>query len=211
LGVPGTFTGLTSGCEHNLEVYAVTRLWHVALAARGLDDPLRSSNPDTVTAEDPVVSRQDALHRRIVAVEEDRGLSLPLIEALRVSIAEEVGLITRRRKQRRAVLSGLCRIAGPVDPNQRPPLTFTEEAQARLRRLLPSNIGYSTSFVRLVAELRVSKGFDWETWDEAVARPLFIGTLPVDDRPLRAFCEANSGCLTEDVRQALRRRSPRHA
>ena len=32
LGVPGTFAGLAAGCEQDLEAYAVTRLWHVALA-----------------------------------------------------------------------------------------------------------------------------------------------------------------------------------
>jgi hypothetical protein len=204
LGVPGTFTGLASGCEHNLEGYAVTRLWNVALAARGLDDPLFSSNPDTVTSENPVISRQDALHRRIVAVEEDHGLSLPLIQALRVSIEKEVGLITHHGQQRRAILLGLCRIARPVNPNQRPPLTFTEAAQARIRARLPRGIGYSTGLTRLADEMAFRKGFDWEAWDEVWARPLFVGASPVDDGPWRAFLRNELRVLvTEHVRQAL--------
>jgi uncharacterized protein YbcC (UPF0753/DUF2309 family) len=204
LGVPGTFAGLASGCEHKLEVYAVTRLWHTALAARGLDDPLRSPNPDTVTAEDPLVSLRDALHRRIVAVEEDRGLSLPLIEALRTAIEEEVRLFTRRRTQRGAILLGLCRIAGPVDPNQLPPLTFTEETQSRLRVRLPRGIGYPTGLMRLADDVYLRKGFDWEAWDDVLARPLFVGTAPVDDGAWRAFLRDGLRVrVTEDVRQAL--------
>jgi uncharacterized protein YbcC (UPF0753/DUF2309 family) len=202
--VAGTLTGLASGCEQDLEAYAVTRLWHETLAARGLNDPASPTNPDTLAAEDPFVSRQEALHRRIVAVEEDRGLSLPLIEALRASIDEEVRLVTRHRKQRRAILLGLCRIAGPVDSDQMPPLTFTEEAQVRLRARLPRGIGYSTGLMRLADEVHLRTGFDWEAWDDMLARPLLVGASPVDDGPWRAFLRNELRVLvTEDVRQAL--------
>jgi hypothetical protein len=105
------------------------------------------------------VSLRDALHRRIMAVEEDRGLSLPLIEALRTAIEEEVRLFTRRRRQRGAILLGFCRIAGPMDTHQLPPLTFTEETQSRLRVRLPRGIGYPTGLMRLVDEVHLRKGF----------------------------------------------------
>lgn len=204
LGMTGTFPGLASGCEHDLEAYAVTRLWHEALAARGLDDPASRTNPDTLAAEEPFVSRREALHRRIVAVEEDRGLSLPLIEALRASIEEEVRVVTWRRKQRSTILLGLCRTAGPVDPNQKPSLTLTEAAQARLRVRLPGGIGYSTGLMRLAAEVHFHKGFEWETWDDVLARPLFVGASPVNDGPWRVFLRDELRVVvTEDVRHAL--------
>ena len=204
LDATGTFAGIVSGCERDLEAYAVTRLWHATLAARGLDDPLSPTNPETLCAEDCSTTRLDSLHRRIMAVEQDGGLALPLTATIRDAIEEEVRFVGRRREQRRAILSGLCRTSGPGDPTQAPPLTLTAEAQARIRTLFPSNISYSTGFVRLAAELRVSKGFDWATWDEACARPLFVGTLPVDDRPWRAFLREELRVrLTESLRQAL--------
>jgi hypothetical protein len=204
LGVEGTLTGLASGCEHDLEAYALTRLWHEVLAARGLNDPASPTNPETMAAEDPFVSRQEALHRRIVAVEEDCGLSLPLIEALRASIEQEVRVVTRRCEQRRAILLGLCRTAGPADPNQMPPLTFTGAAQTRLRAHLPRGIGYSTGLMRLAEEVQFRKGFDWVSWDDVLARPLLVGTSPVDDGPWRTFLRNELRVLvTKGVRQAL--------
>ncbi|HSL02809.1 MAG TPA: putative inorganic carbon transporter subunit DabA [Nitrospiraceae bacterium] len=208
LGVTGTFSGLASGCEHDLEAYAVTRLWHVALAARGLDDPLSLTNPETLTAENCSASRLDSLHRRIVAVEKDCGLALPLTGTTRTAIEEEVHFVARRRERRRAILLGLCRISGPVDPNQMPPLTLTEEAEAMLQTPLPSGIRYSTGLIRLAAELRFRKGFDWQIWDEVLAQPLFLSaspvTSPVNDRPLRVFLRDELRVrLTEDIRQAL--------
>jgi len=166
LGVAGTFAGLASGCEHDFEAYAVTRLWQEALAARGLNDPASPTNPDTLAAEDPFVSRLDALHRRIVAVENDGGLPLPLTETIHTAIEEEVHVVTRRRQQCRAIILGLRRISGPTDPNQIPPLTFTEDAQTRLRVCLPRGIGYSTGLMRLADEVQLHKGFHWKTWDE---------------------------------------------
>ncbi len=204
LDATGTFAGIVSGCERDLEAYAVTRLWHATLAARGLDDPLSPTNPETLCAEDCSTTRLDSLHRRIMAVEQDGGLALPLTASIRDAIEEEVRFVGRRREQRRTIKLGLSRTSGPGDLNQTPPLTLTAKAQARIRALFPSSISYSVSFVRLVAELRISKGFGWETWDEACARPLFIGTLPVDDRPWRAFLREELRVrLTESLRQAL--------
>ena len=208
LGVAGTFSGLASGCERDLEAYAVTHLWHVTLAARGLDDPLSPTNPETLTAEDCSASRLDALHRRIVAVEQDGGLALPLTESTRAAIEKEIHLVGRRREQRRAILVSLCRTSGPVDPNQMPPLTLTEEAESTLRAPLPNGIRYSTGLIRLAAELRLRKGFDWQMWDDVLAQPLLLSpspvTSPVDDGPCRAFLRDQLRVrLTEGVRQAL--------
>jgi hypothetical protein len=204
LNVTGTFTGIASGCERDLEAYAVTRLWHATLAVRGLDDPLSPTNPETLCPEDCSAVRLDTLYRRIMTVEQDGGLALPLTATLRETIEEEVRFVGRRRERRRAILSGLSRTSRPGDPNEAPPLTLTAEAQTRLRAVFPSNIGYSTGFVRLVAQLRVSKGFDWETWDEAFVHPLFVGTSPVDDRPWRAFLRDGLRVrVTAGLRQAL--------
>jgi uncharacterized protein YbcC (UPF0753/DUF2309 family) len=208
LGVTGTFSGLASGCEQDLEAYAVTHLWHVALASRGLDDPLSSTNPETFTDEDCSASRVDALHRRIVAVEQDCGLALPLTETTRAAIHEVVHFVARRRRQLRAILLDLCRTSGPVDPNRMPPLTLTEEAEAKLRAPLPNGIRYSTGLLRLAAELRLREGFDWQLWDEVLAQPLLLSpspvTSPVDDGPWRAFLRDELRVrLTEDIRQAL--------
>ncbi len=208
LGVAGTFSGIASGCERDLEAYAVTHLWHVTLAARGLDDPLSPTNPETMTAEDCSVSRLDALHRRIVAVEQDGGLALPLTASTRAAIEKEIHLVGRRREQRRAILVSLCRTSGPVDPNQMPPLTLTEEADATLRAPLPNGIRYSTGLIRLAAELRLRKGFDWQMWDDVLAQPLLLSpspiTSPVNDGPCRAFLRDELRVrLTEGVRQAL--------
>ena len=208
LGVAGTFSGLGSGCEHDLEAYTVTRLWHVALAARGLDDPLSPTNPETLTAEDCSASRLDSLHRRIIAVEQDCGLALPLTDTTRAAIEEEVHFVARRRKQLRAILLDLCLTSGPMDPNRMPPLTLTEEAEATLRTPLPNGIRYSTGLIRLAAELRLRKGFDWQVWDEVLVQPLLISpspiTSPVNDGPCRAFLRDELRVrLTEDVRQAL--------
>ena len=203
----GTFSGLASGCEQDLEAYTVTRLWHVALAARGLDDPLSPTNPETLTAEDCSASRLDSLHRRIVAVEQDCGLALPLTDTTRAAIEEEIHFVTRRREGRRSLLA-LCRTSGPGDPSRMPPLTLTEEAEAKLRTPLPNGIRYSTGLIRLAAELRLRKGFDWPLWDDVLAHPLLLSpspvTSPVDDGPWRAFLRAELRVrLTDDVRQAL--------
>ena len=190
----------------------MTRLWHVALAVRGLDDPLFPTTPDTVTTEDPVVSRQDALHRRIVAVEEDRGLSLPLIEALRAAIEEEIRFVDRRRELRHVIQSGLDRILGSADSHRVPPLTLTEEAETKLRTQLPRGMGYPIGLMRLVVELRVRKGFDWQIWNEVCAQPLFASTSPVDDGTWRTFLRSELRIrLTEDLRSALQEKfsSPR--
>lgn len=208
LGVSGTFSGLGSGCEHDLEAYTVTRLWHVALAARGLDDPLSPTNPETLTAEDCSASRLDSQHRRIVAVEQDCGLALPLTDTIRAAIEEEVHFVARRRKQLRAILLDLCLTSGPMDPNKIPPLTLTEEAEATLRTPLPNGIRYSTGLIRLAAELRLRKGFDWQMWDDVLAQPLLLSpspvTSPINDGPCRAFLRDELRVrLTEDVRQAL--------
>ncbi|MGH7215783.1 MAG: putative inorganic carbon transporter subunit DabA, partial [Nitrospiraceae bacterium] len=212
LGVTGTFSELAAGCEQDLEAYAVTRLWHVALAVRGLDDPLFPTNPDTVTTEDPVVSRQDALHRRIVAVEEDRSLALPLIEALRAEIEEEIHFLNRRREQRQLIQSGLRSISEQTDAHRMPPLTLTEMAETRLRTQLPRGMGYPTGLMRLTVELRLRKGFDWQIWNDVFAQPLFVSTSPVDDGPWRTFLRSELRIrLTEDLRHALQEKfsSPR--
>jgi uncharacterized protein YbcC (UPF0753/DUF2309 family) len=204
LGARGTFAGIASKCERDLESYAVTRLWHTSFAARGLDDPLSPTNPEMFTAEDRVATRQESLHHRIMAVEQNCGLALPLTAAIRSTIEEEVCFVGRRRERRRAILLGLCRTSGSVDPNQTPPLTLTADGQARLRQQLPRGIGYSTGLLHLAAELRVRKGFDWALWDEVFARSLFIGTSPVDDGPWRVFLRDELRVrLTEDIRQAL--------
>lgn len=195
LGVAGTFSGLASGCEQDIEAYAVTRLWHVALAAQSLDDPLSPTNPETLTAEDCAATRLDSLHRRIVTVEQDRGLALPLTETTRAAIEEEVHFVGRHRERRRAILLGLCRISGPVDPNRMPPLMLTEEAEVKLRMPLPNGIRYSTGLIRLAAEHRLRKGFDWQLWDNVLDQPLLFSpspvTSPVDD----------GLCLTSSVRR----------
>ena len=180
--------------------------------AQGLDDPLFPTTPDTVTTEDPVVSRQDALHRRIVAVEEDRGLSLPLIEALRAAIEEEIHVISYRREQRQLIQSGLRAISEQADAHRMPPLTLTEEAETKLRTQLPRGMGYPIGLMRLAVELRVRKGFDWQIWNEVCAQPLFVSTSPVDDGTWRTFLRSELRIrLTEDLRSALQEKfsSPR--
>ena len=204
LGVRGTFSGITSGCEQDLESFAVTHMWHAVLAARGLEDPLSPTNPETLHAEDCAVSRLDALHRRLVAVEQDSGLALPLTERTRAAIVEEVRLIRRRREQRRIILSGVQHISEPADSSRRPPLTLTEEAKARLRTQLPRGSGYPIGLMRLATELRLRKGFDWQIWNDVFAQPLFVSTPPVDDGPWRTFLRAALRVhLTEDLRHAL--------
>ncbi len=208
LSVAGTFSRLASGCEHDLEAYAVTYLWHMALAARSLDDPLSLTNPETLTAEDCAASRLDSLHRRIVAVEQNCGLALPLTETIHAAIDREVHLAARRREQRRAILLGLCRTSRPADPNQMPPLTLTEEAESKLRTPRPNGIRYSTGLIRLASELRLREGFDWQLWDDVLAQPLLLSpspiTSPVSDESCRAFLRDELRVrLSENVRQSL--------
>lgn len=212
LGVAGTFSGLASGCEHDLEGYAVTHLWHVVLAALRLDDPLSPTNPETFTPEDCSTSRLDSLHRRIVAVEKDGGLALPLAEMTRAAIEEEVHFIIRRRELRHVIQSGLHNISEPADAHVMPPLTLTEEAETKLRTQLPRGMGYPTGLMRLAVELRVRKGFDWQIWSDVFAQPLFASTSLVDDGPWRTFLRSELRIrLTEDLRHALQEKfsSPR--
>ncbi len=204
LGVRGTFSGITSGLDQNLEAYSVTHLWHAVLATRGLDDPLSPTNAETFTAEDCAVSRLDSLHRRVVVVEQDCGLALPLTEPIRAAIEEEVHLVRRRREQRRIILSGIQRILEPLDSHRIPPLTLTERAEAKLRTQLPRGMGYPIGLMRLASELRLRKGFDWQIWNVVFAQPLFVSTSPVDDEPWRTFLRDELRVrLTEDFRQAL--------
>ena len=193
----------------------MTRLWHVALEARGLDDPLSLTNPKTLTAEDCAVSRLDALHRRIVAVEQDCGLALPLTETTRAAIEEEVHFAGRRGIDAApscGSLSDLRTCGSQPDAA----LMLTEEADVKLRMPLPNGIRYSTGLIRLTAELRLRKGFDWPLWDEVLAQPLLLSpspfTSPVNDGPCRTFLRDELRVrLTEDVRQALQEKFSCHS
>lgn len=206
LGVKGTFTGIRTGCEQNLEAYAATSLWHAALAARGLEDPLSPSDPETLLEKNCLGARRDALHRRIMAVEQDGGAPLPLTADVRTAIEEELRLVGRQRQRRRTILFDLCRPRRPGDSGEHlPPLTLSTDADRRLRALRQGEISAPAGLLRLAGEIRVRRGFDWRTWKQICERPLFINPSSASqDEPWRAFLSTHVRVrVTDNARSAL--------
>ncbi|MBM4126857.1 MAG: DUF2309 domain-containing protein, partial [Nitrospira sp.] len=206
LHVKGTFLGIRTGCEHDLERYAAVNLWHAALATRGLDDPLSPSDPETLVEQDCLAARRDTLYRRILTVEQDGGSPLPLTADVRTAIQEELRLVGRQRQRRRTILFDLCRPRRPGDSHDYlPPLTLSAEADLKLRTLRQGEISAPAGLLRLAGEIRVRKGFDWRTWKQICDRPLFINPSSAhQDGPWRMFLNAHVRVrVTDNARLAL--------
>lgn len=219
LRVTGTFGGIRSGLEQDLEAYAATSLWHAALAARGVEDPLSPSDPETLLAKDCLGARRDTLHRRIMAVEQDGGAPLPLTAEIRTAIEEELGSVGRQRQRRRTILFDFCRPhQSGHTPYERPLLTLTTDAELRLFTLRRGEISAPAGLLRLAGELRVRRGFDWGTWKQVCDRPLFSNPSSASqEEPWKTFLREHVRLRVADsVRSALREelsspRSDRHA
>jgi uncharacterized protein len=207
LHVRGTFVGIRTGFERDLEAYATTGLWHAALAARGLEDPLSPSDPETLFQKDCLAARRDALYRRIMTVEQDGGAPLPLTAEIRTSIEEELGSVGRQQQRRRTILFDLChphQTGNP--PYERPLLTLTADAELRLLTLRRGEISAPAGLLRLAGELRMRRGFDWETWMHVCNRPLFSNPSSVSlEEPWKTFLREHVRIrVTDSVRSALR-------
>lgn len=206
LGVHGTYTGIRAGCEQHVEAYATISLWHAALAARGLDDPLSPSDPETLIENDCLAARRDALYRRILAVERDGGAPLPLTAEIRTAIEEELNSVGRQRQRRRAILFGIIRPRQTGDSHHDlPPLTLTANAESRLRKLRQGDISSPAGLVRILGELRVRGGFDWHTWKQICDRPLFINpSVSAEEEPWRNFLRNHVRVrITDTIRSSI--------
>lgn len=206
LGVKGTFTDIRSGCEQNVEAYATTSLWYAALAARGLNDPLSPSDPETLVEKDCLTVRQDALYHRIMTVEQDGGAPLPLTAEIRTAIQGELGLVGRHRQRHRTIRLDLCHPRQPGNADEHlPPLTLSIDAERRLLALRQGEISAPAGLLRLAGEIRVRRGFDWKTWRQICDRPLFINPSSANqEEPWRAFLSAHVRVrVTDNARSAL--------
>lgn len=202
-GIRETFVAITRYFEEHLETYAVLSLWNTVLTSRGLEDPLSPTNPQSLHREDQADRIATALYERVMAVERDAGIAIPLTADLKTAIETKVAYLARRKERREVILALLGKAKQPYQPNAIPPLTLTAKAQSLLARK-PRGVGYSSPLVRLLGETHMRGGFWWETWDDVVAHPLLIATQPVDDEAWRRLLREELRVhLSDSARAAL--------
>src|SRR5205823_958446 len=130
LGPRGTFVAITRFSEQHTETYATLALWKAVLSSRGLDDPLSPTNPHCLHQEDQADRLASLTYERVLAVERDDGLAIPLTADLKAAIQTKVAHLARRQERRETILALLSKTKEPHHPGAIPPLTLTTKAHS---------------------------------------------------------------------------------